>query len=353
MENPVTDIGKALNVRCVALRGIVSAVPDAVVGNAVFEEKFGAKAVAEISRMTGVQSRRVASANQTTADLAEAAARQLLQKLQWDSESIDAIVFVSQTPDYRLPATACALQARLQLPAHCAAFDINLGCSGYVYGLWVASKLIDGAGIRRVLLLAGDTSTKLVNPEDRATSMLFGDAGTATAIEFDETAAPSWYVLGTDGGGEKNLIFPRSQYRSALPAGEKLSAASPDHLYMDGAEVFNFTIRSVPLLINQVLRVSDKDISDLTYVLFHQANAFMLKHIAKKLSLRADQFPMNIDRFGNTSSASIPLLLASLGSEVRTANDVVLAGFGVGYSWAAVQLSLNGLEVCDLLEVKS
>lgn len=353
MDVPVTEVGKALSVQNVALRGIVSAVPDTVVGNAMFEDKFGVKAVAEISRMTGVQSRRVSSENQTTADLSEAAARQLLEKLQWAPDSVDAIVFVSQTPDYRLPATACALQARLQLSAHCAAFDVNLGCSGYVYGLWIASKLIDGTGIRRVLLLAGDTSTKLVNPEDRATAMLFGDAGTATALEFDESAAPCWYVLGTDGSGEKNLIVPRSQYRAALPSDEKLSAVLPDYLYMDGAEVFNFTIRSVPPLVNQVLKISKKDISALTHVFFHQANAFMLKHIAKKLSLRPEQFPINIDRFGNTSSASIPLLLASMGDEAKAARDVVMTGFGVGYSWAAVQLTMDGLQVCDLLEVSS
>ena len=353
MDAPVTEVGKALSVQNVALRGIVSAVPDTVVGNAVFEDKFGAKAVAEISRMTGVQSRRVSSENQTTADLSEAAARQLLEKLQWAPDSVDAIVFVSQTPDYRLPATACVLQARLRLSMHCAAFDVNLGCSGYVYGLWIASKMIDGISIRRVLLLVGDTISKISNSEDRATAMLFGDAGTATALEFDESATPSWYVLGTDGRGEKNLIFPRSQYRTSQPSDGKLSAVLPDYLYMDGAEVFNFTIRSVPPLVNQVLKVSKKNISELTHVFFHQANAFMLKYIAKKLSLRPEQIPINIDRFGNTSSASIPLLLASMGEEAKAARDVVMTGFGVGYSWAAVQLTLDGLQVCVLLEVSS
>jgi 3-oxoacyl-[acyl-carrier-protein] synthase-3 len=268
MDVPVTEVGKALSVQNVALRGIVSAVPDTVVGNAVFEDKFGAKAVAEISRMTVFKAG--AYHRKTRLQLTYP---KLLPVSCWKNCNGRQILSMQlylcpRRPDYRLPATACALQARLQLSAHCAAFDVNLGCSGYVYGLWIASKLIDGTGIRRVLLLAGDTSTKLVNPEDRATAMLFGDAGTATALEFDESAAPCWYVLGTDGSGEKNLIVPRSQYRTALPSDEKLSAVLPDYLYMDGAEVFNFTIRSVPTLVNQVLKISKKDISALTHVFF-------------------------------------------------------------------------------------
>lgn len=289
--------------------------------------------------------------NQTTADLAEAAARELLADLAWDADSVDALVFVSQTPDYRLPATACALQNRLQLGTHCAAFDVNLGCSGYVYGLWMASRLIDGHAVKRVLLLAGDTSSKLVNPEDRATALLFGDAGTATALEFDPAAPPTPYVLGTDGRGEKNLIIPQGAYRTSCGADDGVPQADPSYLYMNGPEVFNFTIRSVPMMVNAVLEGSGKSVHDIGCALFHQANAFMLKHIAKKLKLPADKFPLNIDRFGNTSSATIPLLMCTLQDPSVLQGDVVMAGFGVGYSWAAALVSLKTMTVCRWVEV--
>lgn len=349
--NPTnTPAGKQVRVEHVSLRGVVSASPKQEVRNEDLSDRFDAALIEEICKMTGVRSRRIATENQTTADLAEAAARDLVAALSWELDSVDAIVFVSQTPDYRLPATACALQSRLNLGTHCAAFDVNLGCSGYVYGLWLASKLIDGHSVRRVLLLAGDTSSKLVNPEDRATALLFGDAASATALEFDPAAAPTWYVLGSDGRGEKNLIIPKNTYRTACAPDEKLADANPDYLYMNGPEVFNFTIRSVPMMVNAVLESSGRTIDSINYAFFHQANAFMLKHIAKKLKLASEKFPLNIDRFGNTSSASIPLLVTTMEGNVPK-GDVVMAGFGVGYSWAAAQLSLDSMQVCRWVEV--
>ncbi|MDR7334701.1 ketoacyl-ACP synthase III [Roseateles asaccharophilus] len=349
--NPTnTPAGKYVRVEHVALRGVVSASPKTEIRNQDLTDRFSPELIEEIGKMTGVRTRRVATEEQTTSDLSEAAARALMADLGWEPDSVDAIVFVSQTPDYRLPATACALQSRLGLGTHCAAFDVNLGCSGYVYGLWLASKLIDGHAVRRVLLLAGDTSSKLVDPQDRATALLFGDAGTATALEFDATASPTSYVLGTDGRGEKNLIIPKSTYRGACGAGD-LPESNPDYLYMNGPEVFNFTIRSVPMMVNAVLEASGKSVNGIGCALFHQANAFMLKHIAKKLKLPAEKFPLNIDRFGNTSSATIPLLMATLDDKAPLAGDVVMAGFGVGYSWAAAHLSLNTMTVCRWIEV--
>ncbi len=343
--------GKSIHLSRVSFRGVVSAYPKFEVRNIDFHKQFPLGAINEIAKLTGVQTRRVASADQTASDLSFEAALKLLNELNWDTQTIDGLIFVSQTPDFKLPATACSLQRRLGLGIHCVAFDVNLGCSGYVYGLWLASKLIDGDSVKRVLLLAGDTSSKLVNSLDRSTALLFGDAGSATALEFEPSAGRSFYVLGTDGRGEDNLKTPRNLYRSYQSEQKSVEEVEGNYLYMNGPEVFNFTIRSVPLMIKSLLQDSGQTIETIDYILFHQANEFMLKHIARKLKLPLDKVPMNIQRFGNTSSASIPLLMTTVETQNLASSNVVIAGFGVGYSWAAAFLSLGGMQVCQWVEV--
>jgi len=342
-----------VRVEDVALRGVVSVVPATVKSNQDFLGQFDQNLISEITKMTGVESRRISDPDQTTADIAYVAAQHLLTQLKWDVDSVDALIFVSQTPDYRLPATACLLQERLGLKIQCAAFDVNLGCSGYVYGLWLASRLIDGVSVKRVLLVAGDTSSKLTNPEDRSTALLFGDAATATGLEFEKGTAPAFYVIGTDGKGARNLMVPRSPNREHQQEDARLSNTDTNCLFMDGAEVFNFTISSVPPLVKQVLSFSGSSVEQTEHFLFHQANAFMLRHIAKKLKIPAEKFTLNLQRFGNTSSASIPLLLTDLCQVNPLRSRVVMAGFGVGYSWAAVSYDLSTLVVNDLLELKA
>jgi len=351
MENEAAISGLHVRVDHVMLKGIVTAVPASEVKNDLFHAQFGEAAVNEIVKMIGVQTRRHSNDQQTTADFCQAAAQKLMSELAWSPESIDAIVFVSQTPDYRLPATACALQSRLKLRTSCAALDINLGCSGYVYGLWLASKLIDGHAVRRVLLLAGDTSSKLVNPADRATAMLFGDAGSATALEFNQDAQTTYFVLGTDGTGEKNLIVPKGAYRKFEGVDPRMVDSDLTCLYMDGADVFNFTLKSVPPLVNDLLDFSVKQRDEVNWYFFHQANQFMLKHITKKLKLPAEKAPMNIDRFGNTSSASIPLVMTDVGRDQILRGTAVLTGFGVGYSWASALITLDQMQVNSLIEI--
>ena len=235
----------------VAMRGIVSAAPKSVVDNAVFEDRFGAEAVAEVVKMIGVEQRRIAPPEQTTADLCFEAAKTLITRLNWAADSIDGLIFVSQTPDYRLPATACSLHGRLGLSTHCQALDVSLGCSGYVYGVWLASTLVK-AGLKRVLVLAGDTSSRMVDPNDRATALLFGDAGSATALEADNAAAPMHFRLGSDGAGARHLIIPEGAYRTGQQDERWGEGFDPTHLYMDGAEVFTFTLRAVPALVRQM-----------------------------------------------------------------------------------------------------
>lgn len=334
-----------------AMRGVVCALPRTQIHNADLAGRFGAEAVADVSKMIGVQSRRRAADGQTTADLCQAAAQTLLDDLGWERDSIDALIFISQTPDYVLPATACALHGRLGLHKACAAFDINLGCSAYAYGLWLAAKMLDGQAMCRILLLVGDTISKTVDETDRATALLFGDAGTATALEFDASAAPAHFIVGSDGGGERHLMMAASACRPYAGDDARLAQRDPAKLYMDGGEIFNFTLKSIPPLVADLLRLAGRTSDQVDAFLFHQANTFMLKHIIKKAKLPPERAPINMDRYGNTSSASIPLLIAdSLGAAAQ-GQTIAMFGFGVGYSWSAAVLGLQSLTVNRLIEV--
>ncbi len=335
----------------VVLRGIVSAAPKRVVDNAAFVERFGEAAVAEVVKMIGVEERRVADADQTAADLCFEAAKVLLERLDWAADSIDGLIFVSQTPDYRLPATACLLQGRLGLSSHCQAFDVNLGCSGYVYGLWLAATLVK-AGLKRVLVLAGDTASRLVDPNDRSTAFLFGDAGSATAVEADSAAPAMHFRLGSDGQGARHLIVPEGAYRTGETDGRWAEDFDPSCLYMDGAEVFAFTLRAVPKLVRDTLDDAGLAPGDVDAYALHQANRFMLRHLAKKIGAGEDRVPINIERFGNTTSATIPLLLTTnLASRLTGApSRVMLVGFGVGFSWGAVLIETTALAVAETIE---
>ncbi len=291
-----------------------------------------------------------------TSDLCQVATERLLKKLEWTSESIDALIFVTQTPDYVLPATSCSLQRRLGLSKRCAVFDVNLGCSGYVYGLWLAARILDGIGFRRALLLVGDTISRIVSPSDRSTAMLFGDAGTATALERSDDSFDMLFELGSDGSGENSLIVPAGSFRcpSTYETGirserEGGNLRSDEDLFMDGAEVFNFTTREVVPLIQNILARRGWSTEELDALVLHQASQFILKHLAKRLGLPDEKVPSTLAHYGNTSSASIPLtMVAALGDRVATgALRLLLAGFGVGWSWGAVTLNCGPVTVVE------
>jgi 3-oxoacyl-[acyl-carrier-protein] synthase-3 len=334
------------------IAGIVSCVPTATVSNEHFRPAFGDK-VDEIAKMTGVSERRWAAEGQTTADLCQAAAGRLLDRLGWAPDSVDGLIFISQTPDYRLPATGCALQGRLGLRPGTIAFDVNLGCSGYPYGLWLAMMMISGGSARRILLAVGDTISKTVDPDDRATAMVFGDAGTVTALEAsDDGAAPAYFILGSDGAGENHLIIPSGGYKQAPEAIGRFEGRKLDSLYMDGGEIFNFTLKAVPKLIEETIELSGSPSEAFDSFLLHQANAFMIKHLTKKARLPAEKVPINIERFGNTSSATIPLLMTSDLAETLSKRSALLGlfGFGVGYSWASAAIHVGPLECVETIE---
>jgi 3-oxoacyl-[acyl-carrier-protein] synthase-3 len=293
-----------------------------------------------IIAMTGIESRRIAPDHMCASDLCADAAERLLDGLSWEPESIDALVFVTQTPDYFLPATACVLQRRLGLANHCASFDVNMGCSGYVYGLYIASSLIE-SGIQRALLLVGDTSSKFISDQDRSVAFLFGDSGSATAIERKPSRAT--FVLGTDGGGADHLIIPggHSRQRATPELCERVTMEggnirSPQELYMNGAEVMAFTLREVPPLFDTLLAERGVSREEIDAVVMHQANKFLLDNLARKMDIPADRVPSSVQRYGNTSCASIPVTISECLREAVSESKLRLAlmGFGVGWSWA-------------------
>lgn len=332
------------------IAGIVSCVPPRVIDNSFFEEQFG-EGVSEVTKMTGVLTRHRAEQDVTTSDLCEAAAARLLDKLGWEPDSVDGLIFVTQSPDYRLPATACAVHGRMNLRVGAIAFDVNLGCSGYPYGLWLAMMAVQTGAMQRVLLAVGDTSGKTIDESDRATAMLFGDAGTVTAIEQSEDEnTTADFILGSDGKGADNLIVPNGAFRVRKAEG-RLKGRNLDKLYMDGGEIFTFTLKSVPPLINETIENSGISKDDHDAFLLHQANTFMINHIAKKAKLPKEKVPINMDRYGNTSSATIPLLMTTdLADQLATRRmRLGMFGFGVGYSWASASMEVGPLECVETI----
>lgn len=333
----------------VALRGVVCAVPGEPVPNAVIAQTLGDQPVADVVKMIGVETRHWSAPDQTTADLCHVAAQRLLEKLNWTPDSVDALIFVTQTPDHPLPASACLLHGRLGLATDCQAFDVNLGCSGYVYGMWLAASLIQ-SGCRRVLLLAGETMSRLVDPNDRGTAVLFGDAGSASAIEHDPAAPVMRFRLGSDGSGAGSLMVPQGGFRPVDP--DRAFTLDPTRLHMDGGEVFTFTLREVPKLVADTLADAGVAGETVDAYLLHQANRFMLRHIGKKIgATEPERLPVNIDRYGNTSSATIPLLLADdMAQRLTTGSQkLMLVGFGVGLSWGAVLAEFGPLACAEVI----
>ena len=347
-----TAVGRHVKVTGAGIAGVVSCLPERQVSNAQFEVQFGESAVKDVVKMIGVENRYWTDDETSTRDLCLKASQHLLQQLDWLPATVDALIFVSQTPDYRLPATACALQADLGLPSACIAFDVNLGCSGYPYALWLGMTMVQTGAARRVLLAVGDTISKIVDPTDRSTALLFGDAGTVTAIESVSGQSAS-FVLGTDGHGAYNLIVPKGAFKDYSQSGDpRLLNKASDCLYMDGGEIFNFTLKAVPALVNETIALSGVAAEQYDGFLFHQANMFMLKHLTKKARLPAEKTPINIDQYGNTSCASIPLLMTSCLQERLRKGSMLLGlfGFGVGYSWAGASLAVGPLKCVETIK---
>ncbi len=345
-------------VKNISVKGLSACVPKQV------EKTLDYKWISEEERKifiknTGIEERHVADEKTTTSDLCEKAANELVQKLNWDKESVDVLIFVSQSPDYFLPATSAILQHKLGLKKTTIAFDINLGCSGYIYGLYVLSNLISSGTCKRGLLLAGDKSTLSTNYKDKSTFPLFGDAGTATALEFDKNVEPLFFNLFTDGSGYQSIIINDGGCRNHISEKsfieEKIEEGierNPKNLILDGIEVFNFALREVAPSIENILQESKIKSEAIDYFVFHQANKLMNESVRKKCKIEPEKVPYSIHKFGNTSSASIPLtLLYALKNELEKKELILLlSGFGVGFSWGNCILKTKEVICTDILE---
>ncbi len=343
----------------VAVRGISAAVPQQQVSNRDYEWISPSEREMLI-KTTGIELRRVAAPDVATSDMGLAAAEALLVAADWDKESIDVLVWVSQSPDYHLPATAIVLQNRLQLPKSCMAFDLNLGCSGYVYGLSVMTSLLQSGQLKRGILIVGDKSTSGLSYRDKSTYPLFGDCCTATLLEFSPDAPPIYFNMQSDGSGKDAIIIPDGGIRNPLSDITFVEAEYAEgivrhrrNLWLDGMAVFNFALREVVPNANALMSYIGTTINDYDYFVFHQANKLMNESIRKKLKLPVEKVPYTLADYGNTSSASIPLtIVARLREAVQTQSvRMVCAAFGVGLSWGSVALQTDAIVCPPIVEI--
>lgn len=350
-----------LHFQNVGIAALAASVPRQVIDNYQYGlDIWPAEEVRKVVDKVGVRERRFADAQTCSSDLCFAAAEQLLADNRIDRSEIDLLVFISQTPDYRMPATAMLLQHRLGLPQSCIAFDVSLGCSGFLYGLSIVYSMMQQQGLRRALLLDGETRSKVYSRRDRRSAFIFGDAGVAALIERDDRFGKSHFSLNSDGSRSNLIMIPAGGYRNMSSADtlrEKVvdeygNIRSDEHGFMNGADVFNFVIAEVPRDIKRLFADTGEDIQQMDYYVFHQANDFINTFIAKKMKLDRTRIPSCIARYGNTSSASVPLTIVSeLHDKLQGDRRLMLSAFGVGMSWATAIVKLSDCRISPLVEV--
>jgi 3-oxoacyl-[acyl-carrier-protein] synthase-3 len=329
------------------IKAITYALPDREVTNENLVAEFPEWSVEKIADKVGINKRFISSENETSADLAvKAAERLFVENRDLKKESIDFVLFCTQSPDYFLPTSACVIQNKLSLPTSCGALDFNLGCSGYVYGLSLAKGLLLGGIASNILLLTGETYSKFIHPKDKGNRTIFGDAGSATLISSEGFAEIGNFSLGSDGRGAENLMVKSGGMRFKEPINdlqfeENGNPRSSDYLFMNGSEIFNFTIEAVPPLIEKTLAKNALTQNDINGYIFHQANKFMINFLRKKIKIEPDKFFIYMSEVGNTVSNTIPIVLTEKINEKALKGNIILAGFGVGYSWGGCLLKFD------------
>lgn len=348
-----------VEVNNIKIKGLTVCVPSNVVENSSYTVVPESERPGFIEAI-GIERRRVAPTDVCTSDLCYKATENLISQLGWSKDEIELLVFISQTPDYRMPATSCVLQHRLGLPRTCMTFDVAQGCSGYVYGLGVVGSLVSNGTIKKALLLVGNTQNKNVNYNDQSTWPLFSDAGSATAIEYCPTGGDNFrlsYV--TDGGGEKTIIVPDGGYRNMVSLESFVEHEYEGgikrnnlNLFMQGDDVFAFVIGNIPKATKTMYDHFDINPDDIDYFLIHHASQFIINKLKKKLSIPEGKAPIILKDFGNPSNVSIPLLMAKEIREKIMSKplNLYISGFGVGLSLGVGVLSLNKLSCCDFIE---
>jgi len=330
----------------VRIRNIEYYLPEKILDNEQLEKDFPGWSAKKIENKVGIERRHVVGESETALDLAFEASKKVLK--DYDKNKIDFLLLSTQSPEYYLPSGACILQDRLGLRTNIGAFDYNLACSGFIYGLALAKSLIESNIASSVLLVNADTYTKHIHPKDKSNRTIFGDGSAATIIEKSESEGILEFSLGTDGSGFKNLIVPNGGLRHRYDINAKEiddgsgSIRTDNNLYMNGPEIFNFTIKVVPKLVLEVLEKNKISLEDLDYVIFHQANKYILEYLRKKINIPEDRFYLDMRETGNTISATIPIAIKnSLDKGVITSGDkILIVGFGVGYSWGATIIKI-------------
>lgn len=343
----------------IAIKGISCCVPKNKERN-VDLDMLSKEEIQKFIDATGIEERRIATQDICTSDLCCEAAEKLIKDLNWKKEEIEILVFVSQTSDYILPVSAAILQDRLGLSTDCVAFDVPLGCSGYVYGISIIASMMKATGMKKGLLLAGDTSSKLLSKSDKSTVPLFGDGGSASAFEMDEKAEKLLFDFGTDGSGYKTIMIndggsrkrtdPSSLVYEKIEPGIERNACQ---LVLDGMDVFSFGITQAPKTVNKLIEKFEIDKYAIDHFVFHQANLMMNKMIVKKLKLPLEKVPYSLKKFGNTSSTTIPLTIVTELKEKlsQATQDIIICGFGVGLSWGTAKIRFDNVMISDLIEI--
>ncbi len=321
-------------------------LPEKVVSNNQLEEEFHRWESAKIEKKLGIAQRHVVSEDETAMDLAYKASNILFKN--YDKEKVDFLILCTQSPDYFLPTSACVLQKKLELKNSTGAFDFNLGCSGYIYGLAIAKGLINSNIANSVLLITSETYTKHIHPKDLGNRTIFGDAAAVTIIEKNDKEFIHEFELGTDGGGMNNLIVPNGALKNPKQkdivdvSNESGDISNANCLYMNGPEIFNFTIEAVPIAFENVLKKNNLIMDEIDYVIFHQANKYMIDFLRKKIKIPEEKFFSDMLDTGNTVSSTIPIGLKKALNEqkIKEGDKVLLCGFGVGYSWGATIIEI-------------
>lgn len=325
------------------IKDIVYYLPDNVISNEEIVADFPEWSVKKIADKVGVKNRCVAAPKQTATDLAIKAATDLFAKGLVNIVDIDFILLCTQSPDFKLPSSSCIIQDKLGIAHRCGALDFNLGCSGYEYGLALAKGLLVSGIASNVLLLTAETYTKYLHAKDKANKTIFGDGASATVISTEGFAEICEFELGTDGSGAENLMvktggakFPKPM--NDLRFDENGNPISSDHLFMNGSEVFLFTLSVVPKMVNDVLAKNSLMKDQVDLFIFHQANSYMLDHLRRKLKIDENKFFVNLAEIGNTVSSTIPIAICDAKKKGVLKGNVLIAGFGVGFSWGGVIL---------------
>ena len=327
------------------IKGIAYYLPDTVLTNEELVKQFPEWTVDKISKKVGISERHVTTEDETAGDMAVKAAEKLFAEKGFDRSVIDFVLLCTQSPDYHLPSTSCIIQDKLGLSTRCGAFDFNLGCSGYEYGLAVAKGLVVSGIAKNILLLTAETYTKYIHPQDKGNRTIFGDGATATLVSDSGYAEIGEFCLGTDGSGAEQLIVKSGcarhfQLVNDYQIDEEGGIHSSDNLYMNGKAIFDFTSDVVPPMIDETLQKNGLNMEVVDLFVFHQANKYMINYIRKMMGIDKERFYICMENVGNTVSSTIPIALCEAEQEGKLKGNIVLAGFGVGLSYGAVILKI-------------